>query len=447
MRQRHSKREVHHNMAGLCSGSRAGSPFAAPGLVLGLVCAIYSGLGFAALGDREQAKFIHDRLTGTQASDAMLDAMHDQIVLGNPEGAARLAIDGNLVQGAGYGAVITPSGGFYNAVVKNWASPWTNEEMDIFKPLNDYSATVVGMVRDSYDFSQLLSANIIYVGNPALLSSGNQNWQATSNAHYEELEAADADLGDPTVLIQQVQSSTTGISAAGVAGVVTTRQAARAFFIDGTNRAMFRFTVLNHLCNDLEQFKDTELPSDRIRQDVSRSPGGDSSIFLNECSGCHTGMDGMAGAYAFYQYSYTTDEEAGQLVYTPSAVQPKYLINSGNFREGHVTTDDHWINYWRTGPNAQKIGWLAPPQTSSVDEAVDPVYSEGDGAASLGQELASSEAFASCQVKKAFESICLREPQQSDQTAFETIVSDFKSGYDMKQAFIDVAVYCSSHLN
>ncbi len=43
----------------------------------------------------------------------------------------------------------------------------------------------------------------------------------------------------------------TGIPAAATAGVMTTRGAASAFFINGTNRAMFRFTMMNHLCNDL----------------------------------------------------------------------------------------------------------------------------------------------------------------------------------------------------
>ena len=137
---------------------------------------------------------------------------------------------------------------------------------------------------------QVLFGNIIYTGSAAGLSA----YSNSDNDHYEELEARSVAFGDPTVLVQGTQSSVTGIPAEGVAGIMTTRAAARAYFIDGTNRAMFRFTVLNHLCNDLEQYKDNELPADRIRQDVSRSPGGDSSIFLNECSACHTGMDGMA---------------------------------------------------------------------------------------------------------------------------------------------------------
>lgn len=411
----------------------------------------------AALADREQAKFIHDRLTGLLASDEMLDLMESSIAVNNdPVTAARYAIDGAASLNDGYGSAITPSGGFYNVTLKNWASPWTNEAQDVFQPLNDYSATVIGLVRDEDDFRKVLYDNVIYVGN----ISGISGYSNSDNDHYEQLEASSADMGLDSVLVRRQQSAVTGIPVAGVAGVMTTRAAAKAYFVDGTNRAMFRFTVLNHLCNDLEQYKDNALPVDRIRQDVSRSPGGDSSIFLNECSGCHTGMDAMAQAFAYHQYDYPSETEQpglseeerksiGRMVYTPGVVQEKYLINEGNFRDGFVTTDDHWINYWRTGPNAQKIGWLTSQSSSAIDAAINPAYSEGDGAASLGQELANNDAFAYCQVKKAFKSVCLREPQaSSDQAAFEMIVSDFKNGgFDMKQVFIDSAVHCSSELN
>ena len=41
---------------------------------------------------------------------------------------------------------------------------------------------------------------------------------------------------------------------------MTTRTAASAFFIAGTNRAMFRFTMINFMCRDLEQLQDSSLP-------------------------------------------------------------------------------------------------------------------------------------------------------------------------------------------
>jgi len=397
---------------------------------------------------REQAKRIHDRLTGVPPSEPMLDAMQNAIEnLSGPVLAAQYAMDG--------APGVSATGQFYTTTLKNWSTPWTNGARDAFYPLNDYSATVIGMIRDNVDFREILSGNIIYTGN----ISGIPGYSATNNNHYEYLEDSNANLGDAGVLVAGVQSTVTGLPASAVAGVMTTRAAARAFFVDGTNRAMFRFTILNHWCTDLEQLKDTSLPTDRIRQDVSRSPGGDSTLFLNQCAGCHTGMDPMAQAFAYYEFDYPSEEEQpglseeermdrGQIVYTDQVVQEKYHINENNFPYGYITPNDHWTNYWRLGDNSSKIGWLNPPTNSgSVDLALNDAFSEGDGAASMGQELANTEAFAHCQVKKVFQTVCLREPMSSEKTEFDSFVANFKVGYNLKQVFAEVAGYCSSHLN
>jgi hypothetical protein len=208
---------------------------------------------------------------------------------------------------------------------------------------------------------------------------------------------------------------------------MTTRAASEAFFVAGTNRAMFRFTVLNHMCKELEEIKDTTLPVDRIRQDVSRSPGGDSRIFMNNCVGCHSGMDPMAQAFAYYNFDVT----AGRVFYTASQVQPKYLINPDNFKPGYITPDDHWDNYWRHGQN-RLLGWSAAMPGS------------GNGAQSLGAELGNSDAFARCQVEKVFRNVCLREPVDgNDRAQVDAMTTSFRgNGYKLKRAFAEAAVYC-----
>jgi hypothetical protein len=190
---------------------------------------------------------------------------------------------------------------------------------------------------------------------------------------------------------------------------------------------MFRFTMLNHMCRDMEQVHDTSLPPDRIRQDVSRSPGGDSRLFLNNCVGCHNGMDPMAQAFAYYNF----DEASGRLVYTPGQVQPKYLINADNFKTGYVTSDDHWDNYWRSGQNSL-LGWSPS------------LPGRGQGAKSLGQELANSDAFAQCQVEKVFRNVCFRSPSDAtDRSEVQRIVGVFRSNnYSLKRVFAEAAVYC-----
>jgi hypothetical protein len=311
---------------------------------------------------------------------------------------------------------------FYNVTLKNFATPWTNRDQSVFAPLNDYTATVIGMIRDEVPFNRLLSADLVYVGDGSL---GLPAYSMSNNNHYEAMEAQGIDL--KTGLRPVMQSAVTSLPASATAGIMTTRAAAEAFFIAGTNRAMFRFTVLNHLCNDLEQLKDITRSPDRIRQDVSRSPGGDSRIFLNACIGCHSGMDPMAQAFAYYNF----DAGSGQLQYTPGIVQPKYLINADNFEYGYVTPDDHWDNYWRSGANSL-LDWDSGLPGS------------GSGAKSLGEELAGSRAFAACQVKKAFRTVCLRVPgNAADRGQVDTIVDDFiASNYNMKTVFAETAVYC-----
>ena len=293
--------------------------------------------------------------------------------------------------------------------------------------MNDYIATVIGLIRDDEPFNELLSRDITYFGRPGVVPTAPA---ANSNRHYEELEENNINL--KLDLVDGQQSTVNNIPTGAAAGVMTSRAAAEAFFVAGTNRAMFRFTMVNHFCNDMEQLHDPALPPDRIRQDVSRSPGGDSRLFLNNCIGCHTGMDPMAQAFAFYDYD---EVNTMSIQYTPGAVNDKYYNNDLNFPPGYRTPDDHWDNYWRTGQNSYLFIDSTTPGS-------------GDGAQSLGAELGNSDAFAKCQVKKVFKAVCLREPDlgdgsSSDSMRFDEIVTKFKTnGYRMKQVFADTAVHC-----
>jgi hypothetical protein len=365
----------------------------------------------SALADaRTQAKRIHDRLVGTPPTDATITQMAT-LIASDPLQAALYAIDKTRPEASP----------FYTYTLKNFVNPWNNRDQQVFVPLNDYTATVIGMVRDDVPFNTVLSADLLYVGG----GSGIPAYSPSNNDHYQALEDNNIDLR--VALTPQKQSSLTGIPAAATAGVITTRGGAQAFFIAGTNRAMFRFTMLNHLCHDMEQVQQTSYPADRIRQDVSRSPGGDSRIFLNSCVGCHSGMDPMAQAFAYYNFNETT----GQIEYTPGQVQPKYHINSDNFKPGFVTPDDQWENRWRTGPNS--ILGFSPS-----------LPGRGAGAKSLGDELANSDAFAQCQVEKVFKQVCFRAPSDTqDRTEVSRIVGVLKSNqYSLKRVFAETAVYC-----
>lgn len=392
--------------------------------ILGCVIVSLFTSFLSAAGSLEQSKRIHDRIAGVPPTQAVLEQMNEFVQQGDVESAAQLAMQNSA---------------FYNVTLKQFVTPWTNEEFDVFAPFNDYIATVIGLVRDDIDFRQILSGNVIYIGDASL---GLPSYQTTNNQHYEAMEAQGIDLA--TGLVSALQSDITGLPAEATAGVMTTRAAAKSFFKDGTNRAMLRFTLMNHLCTDLEGLKDTSLPPDRIRQDLSRSPGGDSRIFTNSCVGCHSALDPMAQSFAYYEYEYDIDTDPqgdqGQIGYNQAGqidpqtglrVQAKYWINANNFPFGYVTQDDTWDNYWRTGNN-QLLGWSTA------------LAGSGNGAKSLGEELANSHAFANCQVTKVFENVCLRQPQDSaDRGAINTITEEFKqNGYRLKPVFAKTAEYC-----
>ena len=356
---------------------------------------------------RSQAKRLHDRLAGVPPTEAVLASMANDIAAGRATEAANTAMQHRA---------------FYDVTLKNFAMPWTNRDQTVFAPLNDYVATVIGMVRDDVAFDRVLYDDILYVGRSG---SGVPGYSAANNDHYAALESQGVSLKDN--LVQTTQSSASGIPAEATAGVLTTRAAAQAFFVAGTNRAMFRYTLLNHLCADLEQVQDPTRPPDRVRQDVSRSPGGDSRVFMNSCVACHAGMDPLAQAFAYYDY----DPGAGRLLYTPGQVRPKYFNNDQTFRPGYATPDDHWDNYWRQGRNAL-LGW-------------DPALpGRGQGAKSLGRELAGTERFARCQVEKVFRNVCFRAPSDAqDRARIDAITASFRAnGYRLKRVFAEAATYC-----
>ena len=376
----------------------------------------------ASAGAYEQAKRIYERIAGEPPPASVLTQMANAIIAscgagGCAANAPGSAPNAGLVNAA---QIATNAADFYNVTLKNWVIPWTNRDQTVFAPFNDYAATVIGMVRDNVPFNTALSADILYT--VAGVSPAPSN---SSNAHYANAEAQGVDLS--TALKQTTQSAAYGIPTEATAGLITTRGAASAFFINGTNRAMFRFTMINHLCNDMQTVMDITRPTDRIRQDVARSPGGDSRLFLNTCVGCHSGMDPMAQAFAYYNF----DTTSNQLVYTANQVQPKYFINAQNFIYGYVTPDNSWSNRWRAGPNIA-LGWDQSQPGSGV------------GAKSLGQELAGSDAFAQCQVTKVFQAVCFRAPTNAAEMAtVSSIKSTFKnSGYKLKQVFQLAAAAC-----
>jgi hypothetical protein len=121
-------------------------------------------------------------------------------------------------------------------------------------------------------------------------------------------------------------------------------------------------------------------------------------------------------------------------------VHSKYFNNATNFAPGFITPDDAWENRWRRGQNFV-LGWGATP-------------GRGNGAKTMGEELANSDAFAQCQVEKVFKAVCFRAPgavddpgnpnkANDDRLKVTELTNNFKAnGYRLKQVFAETAVYC-----
>ncbi|HMI75158.1 MAG TPA: hypothetical protein VK495_10630, partial [Steroidobacteraceae bacterium] len=172
----------------------------------------------AANPNADQATRIYNRIAGIPPTAAQLQQM-----------TATDAVSAALIA--------TQDPAFYNNTIRNMAAPWTNRDQSVFVPLNDYTATVVGMVRDDVPFNTLLSADLVYTADSA---SGVPAYSSSNNAMYDAMDANNVDL--KAHLVSTTQSAVSGLPAAATAGVMTTRGAGSAFFINGTNRAMFRFT-------------------------------------------------------------------------------------------------------------------------------------------------------------------------------------------------------------
>lgn len=386
----------------MCPGKQLSSGLIRAGIAL--LCVTCASVSFA--GPREQAKRIHDRLTGVPPSNVVLDAMEAKVAAGDALGAAT-------------DAMANPA--FYNTTVRELAAPWTNRDESVYVDLNDSTATVIGIIRDDRPFDEVLHEDIVYVG---VGGASTIAYSPSDNDHYLELQNNEVDLSDPANLAMQTQSALAPAPME-TAGIMTTRGFAEAFLIAGTNRAAVRFTMLNFMCMDQEDFRDITAWPDRIRQDVARSPGGDSNLFLNDCLSCHAGLDGLAGAFAYYDF----DEAGQQIAYTANSVQPKFVKDANVFPFGFETTDDSWINYWRSGPNAF-VGWNGP--------------GSGSGPRTLGMEFAQTRQFAECQVKNVFEQVCYRTPNgAADLQAVQDIATIFEANNrSMQRVFAETAVYC-----
>ena len=377
--------------------------------ILATLIMAVTGSTILIAGPRDVAWKMHNRIAGVPPSEDIVVQMADLIAKNMPKEAARIAMESPY---------------FYNLSLRNWMVPWSNKDQSPRQPLNDYVATMIGMVRDDVPFDQALYGDLVYMGKDGLTTAAGTAvpiYSKLNNDHYVALDTNFIDLKGN--LVQRQQSTVTG--GIDIAGVLTTRGFGAEYLDAGTNRRPIRFMLVNFMCNDMEQLMDTTRSDFHIRRDVTRVPGGDPSVFRSKCAGCHTGMDPLAGAWAHFDFV------GGQVTYSPNSVVEKVNRNIQEFPEGYATVDDSWINLWTAGPNAA-LGWNGP--------------TSGKGVNQLGRMFASSNQFSRCMASRVFQRVCLRDPAKSaiDQKVIQELADDFAASgkYSMKSLFASTSAAC-----
>lgn len=358
---------------------------------------------------RLQAYQLHNRLAGVPPNPDTLADMEKKLEAGDYKAAAEVAMANKS---------------FLEVVVRNFAASMTNINQSIKAPFNDMTATIIGAARDNISYASLLWDDVLYVGtgtvvgNPATPDS----YSKSSNSHYVSLEK----LGDLDQRLVKVSQKAANLSQP--AGLFTTRAWGEAFFRDGTNRRAYRFVHVNFFCADLEAHMDNQLPDYRIRQDVSRA---DTEVFKEKCAGCHTHMDGNAGAFAYYDY-----DNASGVINTPGVVASKYFREADEYPKGYRTIDDSWINFLPKGIN-DSFGFKNVDTKKEI---------HGKGLVEFGKMIGSSDEFARCTVKRVWAAVCLSRPKEGNkaQTAnVEALAKDFAAdGYNLKSLFANTAQIC-----
>jgi hypothetical protein len=355
--------------------------------------------------------------TGTGPKYPQLKLYTDKIMAGDVMQAAYLA---------------TREPGFYNSTLWNMITPLSDAGKNslgttgTITDLNDFTATWIGIVRDDLNAQLLLTGNQIYVPKaykPA--SAGACAASAVYKSTQPYVDAMTAMYADPInngldkQLVPAPQcvynnskelafSSDNPIIHPDAAGLLTTRQWGVAGLYMGTNRRAIRYMLDRFLCHDITDVRDSGLAEWRIRRDVDHAPGGDPKIYHASCRSCHTSLDSLGGAYAFYD-SYPNPNQnvnpVGNLSdwrlfyvnaggYGEDVTMPKMNKNSSVFPPGYVTGDDSWINFLTTNNWQPIFGWSSAVPT------------QANGVHALGMMIANSEGFSKCMAKRVYQQVC-----------------------------------------
>lgn len=355
-----------------------------------------------------QARQLCEGLTGVVCESQLLDIMTSFLRKGAGLQAAKAAIDYN--------------DNFYRKL-KNQIHELSNEDRVARGPLNSFTALIVGLARDEEPFDRVLYDDIIYTAD-GIPGTSLPAFSPANNSHYEAADSQGLSFKD--ALVRRKQSDLGLFPTDVAAGILTTPTFGQSYFEAGTNRAVLAYTYDGFLCHSIEQLHDNTRPKHYISKDVTYAPGGDPSVYLTTCSGCHAGMDAQRPAFAYWDYI-----NGLGLQYDPTSIPAKLTRNADENPHGFEIKNDHWENLWVNGKNAG-MGWNGPR--------------EGSGLKAWGKMLSQSNAFAQCWARRALEGTCLIDAETSQGIlAINQLANAFKrdSRYNLKELYANAALMCS----
>lgn len=412
--------------------------------VLSLMILSFSSLTHGQSQDLQDIKIIH-RLLGSRVNsqDPQIQTALSQMK--NP--ATRLSALRTLTQ---------QQDAFYKITVKNLASRMSVRTEEVSAPLNDFSATVIGVTRDNLDARELLTGNKIYMADQTRLPQGVTIQSdlylhvIRSNTHYQDLEnnlyrIRLADVLTPVdQQLQRADNDNTNanrvvdlVTNPDPAGLLTSNTWGREHLIMGTNRRAVEYALRSFLCTPMEEAADTQASDARIGRDIDRFPGGDHTRFLTSCKGCHTVMDGFRGAFASWNYDgrflVHGSLHAGRRGMNNSGIANKLNQNGQEFPQGYQTTNTSWVNNATRGKNISHFGWSKS------------VPGQGTGTGAFGRLLANSDRFPKCMARRAFVEVCQRSQNvflNLDSKEVSDLAEVFKSSnYNLRELLIAAATH------
>lgn len=303
-------------------------------LVSILVFSLLSVAHAASSADLRAAKKLYERMTGVKVpgNKAELLKVADFLAAGKKLEAARY---------------ITSTPDFLNVQIRNLSLRMSNKDESVKVPFNDFSALIVGVVKDDRDFREILTADYYY----DVVGSANDDDQRTRFFNQGNFTPVETGFMDLTKVLKfqprqklvtaafdtsflQKQKSYALINLADhpePAGVLTTRTFAERNLSGGTNRRAVEFSLKQFLCVSMAEAADSSASDQYVGRDVERFPAGDYNKYLTSCKSCHSVMDAMRPAFAKLDFDN----------FTNSAATGVYSQMHGEFFRDQKIADDY----------------------------------------------------------------------------------------------------------